>query len=150
MRRLTVLFIVLLAASVVLASDVVKRGAAIAPDSKLVPLADVIAKPADYAKAPVVVEGVVAKNCEHRGCWMELAPAEKTAGIHVEFKDEGFFIPLNSKGMKARAQGVAEVKVISKEEADELEHDGAKIARNADGTAQQITFVATGVELRRE
>jgi hypothetical protein len=67
----------------------------------------------------------------------------------VTFKDYGFFIPLDSKGMRARAEGVTVTKQLSKKEADHLEGEGAKLARNADGTASEVSFIANGVELRK-
>ena len=69
--------------------------------------------------------------------------------MRVTFKDYGFFVPTDSKGMQARAQGVTKVRTLSKEEADHLEGEGAKLNRNADGTANEVTFIASGVELRR-
>ena len=60
------------------------------------------------------------------------------------------FIPLQAQGMKARAEGVTSVKVLSKADADHLEGEGAKLTRNADGTANEISFVASGVELRKD
>jgi len=67
----------------------------------------------------------------------------------VTFKDYGFFVPTDSKGMQARAEGVVKVKTLSKEEVDHLEGEGAKLNRGADGTAKEVTFVASGVELRK-
>lgn len=80
---------------------------------------------------------------------MELTENKDERGIRVTFKDYGFFVPLDSKGMKARAEGVVEVKNLSKDEVDHLESEGAKISRRDDGTAYEISFVASGVELRR-
>jgi hypothetical protein len=147
MKRFISLLILTLVASLASADDVIKRGAAIG-DAKAVPLADVLAKADAYAKTPVVVEGVIKQNCENKGCWMVLAPAMDKDGVRVTFKDYAFFIPLDSKGMKARAEGVTAIKTLSKKEADHLEGEGAKLKRNADGTANEISFVASGVELR--
>lgn len=148
MKRL-ILLLTLIAATAV-ADDVIKRGETIAADAKAIPLATVLEKPADYAKTPVVVEGLIAKACTNKGCWMELVPEEGKPGVRVTFKDYGFFVPLDSKGLKARAEGVAAVKTLSKERADHLESEGAaKFTRNADGTVNEVSFVASGVELRK-
>ena len=125
------------------ASDLIKRGAAISPDAKSVTAEQIVEKPDAYSKKPVVVEGVVSSVCTNMGCWMELGD------MHITFKDYGFFVPTDSKGFTARAEGVAKVKTMSKEEADHLEGEGAKLHRNADGTAREVTFVASGVELRK-
>jgi len=37
----------------------------------------------------------------------------------------------------------------SKEAADHLDHEGAKLPRDADGTAREVTFVASDVELSK-
>jgi hypothetical protein len=137
------ILVILAIATTAFAADVVKRGAPIAPDAKSVTAAQIMEKPDAYSKAPVVVEGTVSSVCSTMGCWMQLD------GMHVTFKDFGFFVPTDSKGMKARAEGVAGVKTLSKEEADHLEGEGAKLSRNADGTAKQVTFVASGVELTK-
>ena len=91
------------------ADEVVTRGAKIAPDAKIVPLAQVLEKPDAYTKDAVVTEGLVQAACSKKGCWMELE------GMRVTFKDYGFFVPTDSKGMKARLEGVVTIKMLSKE-----------------------------------
>jgi hypothetical protein len=41
------------------------------------------------------------------------------------------------------------VKELSKDEVDHLTGEGAKIARRGDGTAIEVSFIATGVELTK-
>lgn len=125
----------------------ITRGAAVSRDAQPVPLAKVLERPDDYTKNAVVVEGTVTTACERKGCWMQLADGKEA--VRVTFKDYAFFVPLDSKGMKARAEGVTTVKKLSKREADHLEEEGAKLRRNADGTANEVSFVASGVELTR-
>ncbi len=149
MKRLAFTALIIAIAFSAFAGDVVKRGTAIDADAKSVTVADVMAKPDAYAKKPVVVEGTIASVCTNMGCWMQLAPEGAEKGIHVTFKDYGFFVPTDSKGMKARAMGLAKVKTLSKEEADHLEGEGAKLNRNADGSAKEVTFIASGVELSK-
>lgn len=149
MKKPAILTLVLLTlATTLFAADVIKRGAPLS-DAKPTSLATVLASPETYAKNPVLVEGVIESVCEMKGCWMELTPEAGKGGMHVTFKDYGFFVPTDSKGMKARAEGVVTVKTISKEEADHLEGEGAKLTRNPDGTARQVAFVASGVELTK-
>lgn len=139
----------LLATSAFAGDDVIQRGAAISKDAKAIPLADVLAKPDAYSKDAVLVEGVIEASCTRQGCWMQLAPAKGEQSVRVTFKDYGFFIPLEAKGMKARAEGVTVVKELSKAEVEHLESEGAKIAHKEDGTAVEVSFVANGVELRK-
>lgn len=130
-------------------TEVIKRGTSLGK-SEMVALADVLKEPQTFAGKTVKVEGVIVRSCKSEGCWMELAPTADGKTVRVKFKDHGFFIPLDAAGMKAKAEGIFEVKVLSKEEVDHLVNDdGAKIERNADGTANEITFIATGVELRK-
>ena len=146
MKRLSIAL--LLVATTTFAAEIITRGEAISRDAKSVPLAEVVAKPDAYTKTPVVVEGVVKNACERKGCWMQLT-AEGVPNVRVTFKDYAFFVPLDSKGAKARAEGVTVVKTLSKKEADHLEEEGAKLTRNPDGTAKEVSFVASGVELTR-
>jgi hypothetical protein len=90
---------------------------------------------------------VVERNCTTKGCWMQVAPAPGEKGVRVTFKDYGFFIPLNSKGMKVKAVGTIVTKHHDKDHVDHLEAEGAALQRNADGSATEITLVASGVEL---
>ncbi len=132
------------------ASGKILRGSALA-GAKKVSLAKVLADPSKYAGQLVRVEGVVVRSCKMEGCWMELAPAKDAKSVRVQFKDHKFFIPLQSAGFKARAEGTFEVKKLSKEEVDHLiNDDGAKFDnRNADGSVTEVRFVASGVELRK-
>ena len=149
MKKLAILSLILIAAAAFADGEVVKRGTPIAADAKVVPLAKVLEKPDAYTKTPVVTEGHVEAACTKMGCWMQLAPEDGRNAIRVSFKDYAFFVPKDSKGMNARVEGVVEIKTLSKDEADHLEHEGAKLHRNEDGTAREVSFVADGVELRK-
>jgi len=133
------------------ADGVLKRGAAIGK-SKKVSLAKIMANPNNYAGKMVRVEGVIVRSCKMEGCWMELAPSKDAKSVRVKMKDHAFFIPLNSAGAAAKAEGVFAVKTLSKAEVDHLiNDDGAKFdSRNADGSVTEISFEAVGVELKRK
>ena len=130
---------------------VLKRGAALG-NSKKVSLAKVMADPAKYAGQTVRVEGVIVRSCKTEGCWMELAPKPDAKAVRVKMKDHAFFIPLDSAGASAKAEGVFSVKTLSKEEVKHLmEEDGAKFDNiNSDGTVTEVSFLASGVELTRK
>lgn len=149
MRKLTVIALALMISPAIFAGDFVTRGAAIDPNTPVVSLTELLLKPGQYTKAPVVVDGVITKACANKGCWMQIAPQAGQDGVRVTFKDYGFFVPTDSKGLRARAEGVATVKKLSKKDADHLEGEGVKLPRNEDGTAYEVSFVASGVELRR-
>lgn len=131
--------------------DVITRGTAVSKDAKATPLATVLQNPEAYTKEAVVVEGVITASCNRKGCWMQLAPSDEKGApsVRVTFKDYAFFIPLDAKGMKARAEGIAVVKTHSKEHVDHLEEEGATFKRNEDGSALEVAFEAAGLELRK-
>ena len=149
MKKLIVIALTLLVASTALASDVVKRGEPISNETRKVALADLLANPEAYTKAPVVIEALVETACPNKGCWMQVVPEAGRPGMRVTFKNYGFFVPKDSKGATARMEGVVTVKTLSKADAEHLEAEGAKLDRNPDGTAREVAFVATGVELRK-
>ena len=148
MQKLT-LALLLLATTAFAGEDVVTRGAAISAGTKTVPLAKVLETPDEFTTSAIVVEGLVETACQNKGCWMQVVPEPGQAGMRVTFKDYGFFVPKDTKGLKARMEGVVAVKKLSKDEAQHLADEGAKLNRDADGTAREISFVATGVELRK-
>ena len=130
---------------------VLKRGAALG-NSKKVSLAKVLENPSKYAGQSVRVEGIIVRSCKMEGCWMELAPKQDAKSVRVKMKDHAFFIPLESAGASAKAEGVFTVKTLSKEEVKHMvEEDGAKFDNiNQDGTVTEVSFEATGVELTRK
>ena len=114
-----------------------------------VKLADLLTKPQEHSGKTVLVEGQVRKACEKKGCWMELATAEKGSGVRVTFKDYGFFVPLDSAGATARVEGLVQVKELTEATAKHYESEGATVPRGSDGKPREVQLVATGVELRR-
>ena len=128
-----------------------KRGAALG-DSKKVSLAKVLEDPSKFAGQTVRVEGVIVRSCKMEGCWMELAPSKDAKSVRVKMKYHAFFIPLESAGATAKAEGVFTVKTLSKEEVQHMiQEDGAKFDNiNKDGTVSEVSFEATGVELTRK
>jgi hypothetical protein len=127
-----------------------KRGAPIGKAEKA-SLDKVLKDPSKFAGKTVLVEGVIVRSCKMEGCWAELAANKDAKSVRVKMKDHAFFIPLQSAGAMARAEGVFEVKTLTKAMVDHMiEEDGAKFAnRNADGTVSEVSFVATGIELKQ-
>jgi hypothetical protein len=133
----------------VTAGDPVKRGAPIGK-AYVVAIDEVLDNAEQYTGEPIIIEGTVNAVCPRKGCWMEIAGKKGGRGLRVTFKDYGFFVPTDSKGMKVRAEGKVMVKVLTKDEVDHYVGEGAHIKRNPDGTANEVTFVASGVELRKK
>ena len=130
------------------ADETVRRGAEIG-DSPEVDLAGALAAPDVHFGRSVIVEGKIDKVCQTKGCWLELMPPDESRGMRVTFENYGFFVPKDSMGWTARLEGEFVVEELSKGEVDHLVGEGATLARQPDGTAAQISFVARAVELRR-
>ena len=128
-----------------------KRGAAIGKAEK-VSLDKALLDPTKFAGKTVLVEGMIVRSCKMEGCWAEMASKKDAPiSVRVKMKDHAFFIPLESAGAKARAEGVFQVKTLSKAMVDHMiEEDGAKFPnRAADGTVTEVSFEATGIELKK-
>ncbi len=127
-----------------------KRGGPVG-NAKKVSINNVLKDPTKYAGQTVRVEGVIVRSCKMEGCWAELAEKKDAESVRVKMKDHAFFIPLQSAGAKARAEGVFMVKTLTKAQVDHMiEEDGAKFEnRNADGTVTEVSFEASGIELKK-
>lgn len=128
--------------------EVIHRGTPVGTATRA-ELAAVLAAPEQHTTTAVLVEGVIIRSCTSKGCWMQLAPSGNVEGVRVTFKDYAFFIPVNSAGMSARVEGVVELKKHTAAQARHLAEEGARLRLETDGSATEVTFVATGVELRR-
>lgn len=122
------------------ADTYLKRGEAIGKSEK-VSLGKVLEDPASFAGRKVIVEGVIIRSCKAQGCWAELAPGKEGKSVRVTMKDSSFFIPLQSAGSEARAEGIFTVTKTTKDHADH----GEKAPR----TAPEVSFEASGIELRK-
>ncbi len=132
--------------------ETITRGDALVASVKKVKVEKVLASPDKFADKTVAVEGVIVRSCKKEGCWMEMADKVDGKSVRVTFGDHKFFIPLNSAGMKVKAQGTFKTKVLPKDHVDHLiNDDGAKFdKRNADGTVTEVSFDATGVVLTKQ
>jgi hypothetical protein len=132
------------------AASYLKRGAAIGKSDK-VSLNAILKDPSKFEGKNVLVEGVVVRSCKAEGCWAEVAENKDSKSVRVKMKDHSFFIPLQSAGAQARVEGIVQVKTLTKAMVDHMiEEDGAKFDnRNADGTVTEVSFEATGIELKR-
>jgi hypothetical protein len=133
------------------AAGVGKYGAPLGggPEEKL---ASLLSEPARFAGKPVLVAGHVRRACSKMGCWMELATSADPAApaCRVIMKNHKFFVPKDSAGSSARVEGVLEARRIEPGQVTHMEQEGAVFAEKAeDGSAQELRFVASGVELRR-
>lgn len=117
--------------------------------AQLVELQKLLASPTDYEGKTIAVEARVRQACEKKGCWMELAGADKGPGVRVTFKDYGFFVPLDSAGSTAKVEGVVKVAMLDEQKVKHYEAEGASVPRGKDGKYREVQLVAVGVELRK-
>ena len=113
-----------------------------------VALTSLLANPKAYADQSVTTEGHVQRACSRKGCWMEIGTGEDSC--RVTFKDYGFFVPTDSAGAEARVQGRITTQRIEPGRVAHLEQEGAKFKhREADGSATEVQFIASAVQLKR-
>lgn len=111
------------------------------------PIAQLLAKPADFQGKTVRVEGIVTGVCTMMGCWMGIAPADAPKGPSILIKvDDGVIVfPASARGKRATAQGIMERVGSADAEGQEAarehaEHEGR--AKTAEAARWQIK--ATG------
>ncbi len=71
--------------------------------------------------------------CKPKGCWMKLDLGDEQES-YVNFKDYGFFMPMNADGREVIVNGKAFVKVAT---VDELQH----LAKDAGDSAEEIAKI---------
>lgn len=132
------------------ARSYLKRGEPIG-SAKKESLNKVLADPTQFVGKKIRFEGVVVRSCKMEGCWAEVAENKGGKSIRVNMKGHSFFIPLQSAGSLARVEGSVVVKTLTKDQVDHMiKDDGAKFEnRNADGSVSEVSFEATGIELKK-
>ena len=137
-----------IAATLVTPTDsVIKRGAPLPPKAPVTAV-EVSAAPERFGSDTIVIEGMVEKVCQEMGCWLQLAGSPGKPGVRISTHAQNFFVPFSAAGMRARAVGVVKVAQLTKDQADHMVTEGITLVRAADGSAVEIRFLATGVELR--
>jgi hypothetical protein len=89
------------------------------------PLATVLAKPADYVGKTVQVKGKVTEVCEMMGCWMDLT---NDAGqkLRIKVNDGEIEFPKDASGKLAIAEGRFDKLELTKEQAAARAEEEAK------------------------
>ena len=143
--------LILATALLVAAVTVTIRGAetfGAAPTVKdATPIAQLLAKPADFQGQTVRVEGIVTGVCTMMGCWMGIAPADAPKGPSILIKvDDGVIVfPASARGRRATAQGVMERVGSGDAEGQEAAHEHAEHeGRTTSDEAARWQIKATG------
>jgi hypothetical protein len=82
------------------------------------PLATLLAKPADYVGKTVQVKGKITEVCEMMGCWMDLVNDDGQK-IRIKVNDGDIEFPKDSSGKAAIAEGTLNKLELTKEQAIE-------------------------------
>ncbi len=114
------------------------------------PIAQLLAKPADFQGKTVRVEGVVTDVCTMMGCWMGLAPADAPKGPAILIKvDDGVIVfPASARGKRATAQGVVERVGAADAEGQEAAREHAEHAKHAGRPAPHSHSGATTWQIK--
>ena len=118
-------------------------GAEMSEEQALTPLADLLARPAEFNGQTVKTEGVISQVCQRMGCWMELrVDAEGSAGVRVPMAGHSFFLPHDVAGRRAVVQGELTMTELPADHQEHLREEGAELA------TVNVQIEATGVIVR--
>jgi hypothetical protein len=118
-----VLLIAALAAGLLSAADI-KLGKPLTVKDPL-PLATLLAKPADYVGKTVQVKGKITEVCQMMGCWMDLTD-DGGRKLRIKVKDGEIEFPKDSAGKTAVAEGRFDKIDLTKEQATARAEEEAK------------------------
>jgi Domain of unknown function (DUF4920) len=89
------------------------------------PLATVLAKPADYVGKTIQVKGKITEVCEMMGCWMDLTNDEGQK-LRIKVNDGEIEFPKDAAGKTAVAEGRFDKIELTKEQAVARAEEEAK------------------------
>ena len=114
---------------------------------KALSLQEALQQPAKYQNQKVLLEGKISDVCQMKGCWLMLSDGERA--IRIKFEGYSFFVPKDSQGKKARAEGRLVQETLSE---DMARHYAAEESSKSDpseirGPQRVVTFEAVGVAI---
>ncbi|MBW2290826.1 MAG: DUF4920 domain-containing protein [Deltaproteobacteria bacterium] len=115
-------------------------------DGTPTPIGEILRDPERFAGQTVLLRGRITDLCQKKGCWTVIT--DDRHAIRVRFQDYGFFLPKDSVGVEAWAQGTVSVRSLSERDARHY----ASESRDGDpsrikGPQREVGFTATGVRL---
>ena len=116
-------------------------------EAKSVNQADAMARPAEYAGAPVKIRGTVKDVCQSQGCWLVLTDGEREMRVHM--KGHAFAVPKDLAGKTVVVEGVVEEKTITEAQARHFAEESKSGVDPASikGDQTVVRVVASGVEV---
>ncbi len=125
-----------------------KFGEAITADGA-VAYGDMLAKMGDTDSLAIKVKGKVESVCKVKGCWMNVVSDDPNQeAMFVQFKDYGFFMPLDCEGKTVVMDGYAYRDVTSVEDLKHFAEDEGKSQEEIDAITEpveELKFLAHGV-----
>lgn len=96
-----------------------------------------------YLGKTVQITGKVSAVCQKAGCWMELTDESASVRVRVISKDHSFFVPKDSTGKQAVAQGVLSSLEVPQEEAAHFAEESGQPVPT--GPVHELRLEMTGV-----
>jgi Domain of unknown function (DUF4920) len=114
---------------------------------KALSLQQALQQAAKYQSQKVLLEGKISDVCQMKGCWLMLSDGERA--IRIKFEGYSFFVPKDSRGKKARAEGRLIQETLSE---DMARHYAAEQSTKSDlseikGPQRVVTLEAAGVAI---
>jgi len=109
----------------------------------VVSVAQLLAKPEDYAGKLVRLEGNVSAMCTHGRAWFSIQDNDKSGAYVRVITRPVFMVPENAIGTKARAEGLVELKEVNPATA---EHFAKEHQLAAPATPKAVIIRAAGAE----
>ena len=127
-------------------------GAGVSNPGSAITFAEVSSQLDSLDSLNVVIKAKVVDVCQVKGCWMNLAdPANASQEqLFVQFKDYGFFMPMDIAGRDVVVEGTAYKEETSVEELRHYAEDAGKSAEEIAAITEPVMekkFMATGVVL---
>ena len=115
-----------------------------------IPIEDVVEKVKEGGEMEVKIRASVSDVCQKKGCWMNVTSADGSTdhAMFVQFKDYGFFMPLDLGGGEVVMVGKAYMAVTP---VDELRHFAEDAGKSEEEIAaitepkEELKFLASGV-----
>ena len=113
----------------------------------VVPVADILARPEEFAGKTVQVRGQVSSMCTHRRGWFAVVTDDQS-GRHLRvLTAPSFLVPEDAVGTTARAEGTIEAEELTRERADYFnKNHKLSYPEGTDGVIRQAVLRATGAD----
>ena len=114
------------------------------------PVATLLASPAEYVDQTVLVEGEVVDVCQKMGCWMVIAHQDQT--MRIMMKDHGFAVAVDGAGGSSQIEGIVRKVEVDPETVEHFESESANVEampehQATDSVVYQLE--ASSVRMRR-